>query len=253
MDKLKERSQLGDFGTLFGLPDSYAKSSNKSRYYKSSRAEGINSKGFSATYKNNEISYCFVTDPVTRNINALIDMKQNHMDSLQLELFSMNIFDSLKSTKVKEKIKLISEQIAVDICADHPSAFWNRKRHIVTLPYEESFSEDDIPTKSWPCQMNVELVEFCKNEIDNLLQKDLIKPSKSPWSCTTFYVNSAVERERGWIHHGFMLKVGEGEDQPQEDHPKDRHTDPQLIHNLIKDRHTDPHQTPRSYKWEEEL
>ncbi|KAG5585619.1 hypothetical protein H5410_046053 [Solanum commersonii] len=31
--------------------------------------------------------------------------------------------DTLKSTKVQEKIKLISEQI--DICADHPSAFCN--------------------------------------------------------------------------------------------------------------------------------
>ncbi|KAG5619527.1 hypothetical protein H5410_004745 [Solanum commersonii] len=71
---------------------------------------GINSKGFSATYKNNEISYCFVTDPETRDINALIDMKQNHKDSSQLELFSMIIFDSLKSAKVKEKINLISEQ-----------------------------------------------------------------------------------------------------------------------------------------------
>ena len=45
--------------------------------------------------------------------------------------------------------------------------------------------------------MNAELVELCKKEIDNLLQKDLIKPSKSPWSCTTFYVNNAAEKERG--------------------------------------------------------
>ncbi|KAG5579991.1 hypothetical protein H5410_050618 [Solanum commersonii] len=118
--------------------------------------ESIDSKGFSATYKDKEITYSFVTDPVTRDINALINMKQNHMDSLQLE----------------KKIKLISEQIVVDICADHPSAFWNRKKHIVILPYEEGFSKDDIPTKSPPCRMNVELVEFCKNEIDNLLQKD---------------------------------------------------------------------------------
>nr|XP_016469924.1 PREDICTED: uncharacterized protein LOC107792247 [Nicotiana tabacum] len=73
---------------------------------------------------------------------------------------------------LKQKIKLIAEQMAVDICVDHPSAFWNRKRHIVTLPYEENFSEDDIPTKSRPCQMNVELVEFCKKEIDSLLQKE---------------------------------------------------------------------------------
>ncbi|XP_055824316.1 uncharacterized protein LOC129892793 [Solanum dulcamara] len=71
------------------------------------------------------------------------------------------------------------------------------KRHIVTLPYEDNFSEQNIPTKSRPCQMNGELVEFCKKEIDNLLQKGLIKPSKSPWSCTAFYVNNAAEKERG--------------------------------------------------------
>uniref|UniRef100_M1DDN2 Zinc knuckle family protein n=1 Tax=Solanum tuberosum TaxID=4113 RepID=M1DDN2_SOLTU len=128
----------------------------------------INAKGFSATYKDQDISYTFVTDPISRDINALINMKQKHVDSLQLELFSMNIFDTLRSTKVQEKIKLISEQIAIDICADHPSAFWNRKKHIVTLPYEDTFSEDDIPTKSRLCQMNA---EFCRKEIDSLLQR----------------------------------------------------------------------------------
>ncbi|KAG5576939.1 hypothetical protein H5410_057073 [Solanum commersonii] len=42
MDKLKEKSELGDFCAQFGLPDPSAKSSNKSRYYKSSRTEGSN-------------------------------------------------------------------------------------------------------------------------------------------------------------------------------------------------------------------
>ncbi|KAG5586677.1 hypothetical protein H5410_047111 [Solanum commersonii] len=93
----------------------------------------------------------------------------------------MNIFDTLKSAKVQEKIKLISEKMAIDICVDHPN----------------DFSEENITTKSRPCQMNTELVEFCKKEIDNLLQKGLIKPSKSPWSCTAFYVNNAAEKERG--------------------------------------------------------
>uniref|UniRef100_M1DL10 Zinc knuckle family protein n=1 Tax=Solanum tuberosum TaxID=4113 RepID=M1DL10_SOLTU len=99
--------------------------------------------------------------------------------------------------------------MAIDICADLPSAFWNQKKHIVTLPYEDNFSEDDIPTKSCPCQMNAELVEFYKKEIDNLLQKGLIKPSKSPWSCTAFYVNNAAEKECGiprmdppWVTRG---------------------------------------------------
>ncbi|KAG5619569.1 hypothetical protein H5410_004787 [Solanum commersonii] len=85
----------------------------------------MNAKGFSATYDDRDISYTFITNPISRDINALINMKQKHFDSLHLELFSMNIFNTLKSTKVQEKIKLIFEHIAVDIYVDHPSAFWN--------------------------------------------------------------------------------------------------------------------------------
>ncbi|CAN4081829.1 unnamed protein product [Withania somnifera] len=121
-------------------------------------------------------------------------MKQKHINSLQMEIYSLNIDSILKSPKIQEKIKLISERLAVDICFDHPSAFWKRKKHIVTVPYEEEFNENNIPTKSRPCQMNTKLVEFRKKEIDNLLQKGLIKPSKSPWSCTAFYVNNAVKK-----------------------------------------------------------
>jgi len=69
----------------------------------------INAKGFSATYEDRDISYTFITDPISRDINALINMKQKHVGSLQLELFSINIFDTLKSTKVQEKMNLISE------------------------------------------------------------------------------------------------------------------------------------------------
>ncbi|KAG5607660.1 hypothetical protein H5410_029152 [Solanum commersonii] len=60
----------------------------------------INAKGFSATYKNQDISYTFITEPISRDINALIEMKQKHVDYLQLEIFSMNIFSTLKSAKV---------------------------------------------------------------------------------------------------------------------------------------------------------
>ncbi|KAG5591078.1 hypothetical protein H5410_041592, partial [Solanum commersonii] len=79
----------------------------------------INAKGFSATYKNHDISYTFITEPISRDINALIEMKQKHVDYLQLEIFIINIFDTLKSTKVQEKIKLISKRMAIDICVDH--------------------------------------------------------------------------------------------------------------------------------------
>jgi len=45
--------------------------------------------------------------------------------------------------------------------------------------------------------MNRELLTFYKAEINDLLQKGLIRPSKSSWSCAAFYVNNQAEKERG--------------------------------------------------------
>ncbi|GAV87576.1 LOW QUALITY PROTEIN: hypothetical protein CFOL_v3_31003, partial [Cephalotus follicularis] len=53
------------------------------------------------------------------------------------------------------------------LCSDLPNAFWHRKRHVVSLSYEKDFSE-----------------------------RKLLKPSKSPWNCTPFYVNKNSEIER---------------------------------------------------------
>ncbi|KAG5585567.1 hypothetical protein H5410_046001 [Solanum commersonii] len=55
----------------------------------------INAKGFSATFEDRDISYTFITESISRYINALINMKQRHGDSFQLELFSINIFDTM--------------------------------------------------------------------------------------------------------------------------------------------------------------
>ncbi|KAA0041676.1 Enzymatic polyprotein [Cucumis melo var. makuwa] len=68
---------------------------------------------------------------------------------------------------------------------------------MVTLPYEDGFEEAQIPTKARPIQMNKDLVKVCKNEITDLLNRGLISPSKSPWSCSAFYVNNQAEKERG--------------------------------------------------------
>ena len=73
-----------------------------------------------------------------------------------------------------------------DVCSDVPNAFWHRKKHIVNLPYVKDFDEKNIPTKVCPIQMNAETVEFYKKEIHDLLEKKLIRNSKSPWSCSVF-------------------------------------------------------------------
>jgi len=54
-----------------------------------------------------------------------------------------------------------------------------------------------IPTKAPPTQLNAELLEYCKKEIQTLLDQKLIRSSKFPWSDVAFYVNNAAEKECG--------------------------------------------------------
>jgi len=71
------------------------------------------------------------------------------------------------------------QHIQLTICSDLPHAFWNRNKHIFNLPYENGFREKQIPTKARPIQMNDELFQYCQKEIKDLLDKGLIRKSKS--------------------------------------------------------------------------
>ncbi|KAG5572213.1 hypothetical protein H5410_061979 [Solanum commersonii] len=119
------------------------------------------------------------------------------MSFLKGEVNSIEVENVLQNPKLQDKIGILQNQFSLDICEDHPNAFWNRKKNVVSLPYEDNFIEDNIPTKARPCQVNFEYLELCKKEIESLLQKGFIRHSKSPWSCTTFYVNKHDEQERG--------------------------------------------------------
>ena len=44
--------------------------------------------------------------------------------------------------------------------------------------------------------MNQRLLEICKQEIKDLQDKSLIRPSSSHWSYAAFYVENVVEIER---------------------------------------------------------
>jgi hypothetical protein len=54
-----------------------------------------------------------------------------------------------------------------------------------------------MPTKARPIQMNAKLQQHCWLEIKDLEFKNLIKKSRSPWSCAASYVNKTFEIEQG--------------------------------------------------------
>jgi hypothetical protein len=138
----------------------------------------------------------FQSNSISKTIN-LITSKQQHVVFLQEEIQAKRIEDQLNQPILQQRIKLFEERIRNEVCSNLPNAFWHRKKHTVNLPYIKGFDERKIPTKARPIQMSSETLEFCQSEIKDLLQKGIIRKSKSPWSCSAFYVQKNAELERG--------------------------------------------------------
>ena len=118
----------------------------------------------------------------------LIHAKIKYLNFLQQEVRYKKIAEQISDKLLQSKIDNFQKMLIDDVCSDIPNAFWHRKKHIVDLPYVKDFNEKNIPTKARPIQMNAETIEFCKKEISDLLEKKLIRNSKSPSSCSAFYV-----------------------------------------------------------------
>jgi len=131
------------------------------------------------------------------HINALIHGKQFHMHDLQNHVFFCCIEKQLQNSILQKKITNLQSKIEQKICSDLPNALWKRKQHIVDLPYEDNFLEKHISTKARPIQMNADLEQHYRLEIQDLESKGLIQKSRSPWSYAAFYVNKNSEIERG--------------------------------------------------------
>nr|KAJ0191358.1 hypothetical protein LSAT_V11C800444750 [Lactuca sativa] len=150
--------------------------------------------------RTNEIIFKFCEPPLYSTINVL-NYKMQQVKYLINEINNVRITSQLNDNNIQNKItglKLKFEKKCLN-------------QHIVKLPYIIFFNENDIPSKSRAIHMNNELESHCKNEIQDLINKKLIRPSKSPWSCSTFYVMNAAELERGSprlvINHKPLNKV----------------------------------------------
>eukprot|EP00253_Pinus_taeda_P016901 PITA_16901 len=78
---------------------------------------------------------------------------------------------------------------------EEPNAFWHRKQHTIRLPYKEGFARK--PCKSRAIPISKEYRDLCQKEIQQLLDKRLIRESNSPWNCYGFYVKKRAEQIRG--------------------------------------------------------
>ena len=133
---------------------------------------------------------------ICKQVN-LISSKKSFINFLKDEISNKKIEEKIEQPSPQKKIQDLEQLFKSQVCSDLPNAFWERKKHQVSLPYEKDFDEKNIPTKARPIQMNKELLDYCKQEIESLLSKGLIRRSRSPWSCAAFYVMNQAEKERG--------------------------------------------------------
>ncbi|KAI5429415.1 hypothetical protein KIW84_034140, partial [Lathyrus oleraceus] len=99
--------------------------------------------------------------------------KRKQINFINKEIHYKNIEDQLQSPSIQEKIKGIQNKFIKDLCSEQPNAFWKRKVHTISLPYEPDFKEANIPTKARPIQMNKQNLDYCKKEIKDFLDKGL--------------------------------------------------------------------------------
>ena len=112
-----------------------------------------------------------IQDSLTSTIN-LIKRKQKQINMLNKEIKYKRIEEQINNEYIENKIKSIQQKLEKEIYAEH--AFWNRKQHIISLPYGDNFDKRNIPTKVRPIQMNQKYVNYCKKEIQEYLNNGLI-------------------------------------------------------------------------------
>ena len=159
-------------------------------------------KGIKTNVLGKDILFKFILQPISKEIYSLdnisrikeidkerIYRKNRHLLSLKSKIIYERIANQLTDPILNHKIEEFRQQNEIEICSNLSTTFWQRRRHMVQLPYEKDFNERQIATKARPIQMNNELLEHYKKEIEDFLNKGLIRKSKSPWNCAAFYVN----------------------------------------------------------------
>ncbi|KAA0066357.1 Enzymatic polyprotein [Cucumis melo var. makuwa] len=99
-----------------------------------------------------------IEEEVRQFINR-IARKEKQIKFLQDDIKTCKVAIEIQKPPVQSKIQNFQKQLKKEVCSNLPNGFWDRKKHMVTLPYEDEFKEAQIPTKARPIQMNKDLVK----------------------------------------------------------------------------------------------
>ena len=113
----------------------------------------IDSQGLRTKYNDQEILFEFIKGIEIKEINqvqdfiSLIQQKQKQVKFLKKEIQYKRTEENLQSEHIQERIKNIQKQIEENLCSSIPNAFWNRKQHMVSLPYEKILMKNKFQQK----------------------------------------------------------------------------------------------------------
>lgn len=91
---------------------------------------------------------------------------------------TLRVEEQLKLPQIKRKIQDLREKLEETRCSEEPHAFWHRKQHTIKLPYKEGYTGKPCKSRSIP--MSKEYRDICQKEIQQLLDRRLIRESNSP-------------------------------------------------------------------------
>ena len=84
-----------------------------------------------------------------------------------------NLEDQSNIKKIKKPSKDLRKIWLKKSLQNSLNTFWHRSKYEVKSPYDKKFREKDIHTKARPIQINQELLKYCENEIQELLNKKI--------------------------------------------------------------------------------
>ncbi|KAL9674537.1 hypothetical protein QQ045_030809 [Rhodiola kirilowii] len=119
-----------------------------------------------------------------------------------------DVYDSMTINKnqllnvlsIKDRLQ---NQFTLEICRNNPNAFWDKRKHIVSILSKEGFNKDQIlkafdeSTKNNSCETDSAYIKMCKEEIVILSHKGLVDPRESSWSGTAFYFRKNSKQDKG--------------------------------------------------------